>query len=102
MKKDLTKNYRSLQMTFMRETRNKYHDPYDKNYRLEKVKGENEKKVTQWYTSGFIYYICINDLQGNQMKASAVSTITKSLPTSFSILVSYSLLADLRYINIFK
>ncbi len=35
------------------------------------------------------------------MKASAVSTITKSLPTGFSTLVNYSLLATLGYINLF-
>lgn len=36
------------------------------------------------------------------MKASAVSTITKSLPIRFSILVNYSLLATLGYINLFQ
>lgn len=41
------------------------------------------------------------DLQGNQVKESAVSTITKSLPIEFSTLVNYSLLADLGYINLF-
>lgn len=35
------------------------------------------------------------------MKASAVSTITKSLPIEFSTLVNYSLLADLGFINLF-
>lgn len=35
------------------------------------------------------------------MKASAVSTITKSLPMALSILVNYSLLATLGYINLF-
>lgn len=35
------------------------------------------------------------------MKASAVSTITKSLPIGFSTLVNYSLLATLGYINLF-
>ena len=35
------------------------------------------------------------------MKASAVSTITKSLPIVFSTLVNYSLLAALGYINLF-
>ena len=35
------------------------------------------------------------------MKASAVSTITKSLPIEFPILVNYSLLATLGYINLF-
>ncbi|MCW2258614.1 hypothetical protein EDF67_1011036 [Sphingobacterium sp. JUb78] len=35
------------------------------------------------------------------MKASAVSTITKSLPIAFSVLVNYSLLATLGYINLF-
>ena len=42
------------------------------------------------------------DLQGNQVKESAVSTITKSLPIEFSTLVNYSLLADLGYINLFS
>lgn len=42
------------------------------------------------------------DLQGNQVKESAVSTITKSLPIEFSTLVNYSLLADLGYINLFE
>ncbi|WP_273237935.1 hypothetical protein [Flavobacterium lindanitolerans] len=36
------------------------------------------------------------------MKASAVSTITKSLPIGFPTLVNYSLLATLGYINLFK
>ena len=36
------------------------------------------------------------------MKASAVSTITKSLPIEFYSLVDYSLLATLSYINLFK
>ena len=35
------------------------------------------------------------------MKASAVSTITKSLPIGFPTLVNYSLLATLGYINLF-
>jgi hypothetical protein len=35
------------------------------------------------------------------MKASAVSTITKSLPIEFSSLVNYYLLATLGYINLF-
>lgn len=35
------------------------------------------------------------------MKASAVSTITKSLPMALSVLVNYSLLATLGYINLF-
>lgn len=35
------------------------------------------------------------------MKASAVSTITKSLPIALSVLVNYSLLATLGYINLF-
>ncbi|GEM_PF-3014464 len=35
------------------------------------------------------------------MKASAVSTITKSLPIEFYSLVDYSLLATLSYINLF-
>ena len=35
------------------------------------------------------------------MKASAVSTITKSLPIGFSTLVNYSLLATLGLINLF-
>jgi len=35
------------------------------------------------------------------MKASAVSTITKSLPIEFPILVNYSLLATLGDINLF-
>ena len=41
------------------------------------------------------------DLQDNQVKESAVSTITKSLPIELSTLVNYSLLADLGYINLF-
>ena len=36
------------------------------------------------------------------MKASAVSTITKSLPSGFSTLVNYSLLATLGYFNLFS
>lgn len=36
------------------------------------------------------------------MKASAVSTITKSLPIGFPTLVNYSLLATLGYINLFR
>ena len=36
------------------------------------------------------------------MKASAVSTITKSLPIALSVLVNYSLLATLGYINLFQ
>lgn len=36
------------------------------------------------------------------MKASAVSTITKSLPMALSVLVNYSLLATLGYINLFN
>lgn len=36
------------------------------------------------------------------MKASAVSTITKSLPIGFPTLVNYSLLATLGYINLFS
>lgn len=36
------------------------------------------------------------------MKASAVSTITKSLPIALSVLVNYSLLATLGYINLFS
>jgi hypothetical protein len=36
------------------------------------------------------------------MKASAVSTITKSLPIALSVLVNYSLLATLGYINLFN
>lgn len=36
------------------------------------------------------------------MKASVVSTITKSLPIEFSTLVNYSLLADLGFINLFN
>ena len=35
------------------------------------------------------------------MKASAVSTITKSLPIALSVLVNSSLLATLGYINLF-
>jgi len=35
------------------------------------------------------------------MKASAVSTITKSLPIEFTTLVNYSLLATFGYINLF-
>lgn len=35
------------------------------------------------------------------MRASAVSTITKSLPIALSVLVNYSLLATLGYINLF-
>ena len=35
------------------------------------------------------------------MKASAVSTITKSLPIALPVLVNYSLLATLGYINLF-
>ncbi len=35
------------------------------------------------------------------MKASAVSTITKSLPIEFPSLVNYYLLATLGYINLF-
>ncbi|ADY52167.1 hypothetical protein Pedsa_1608 [Pseudopedobacter saltans DSM 12145] len=35
------------------------------------------------------------------MKASAVSTITKSLPIVLSVLVNYSLLATLSYFNLF-
>ncbi|MDE5492571.1 hypothetical protein [Elizabethkingia meningoseptica] len=35
------------------------------------------------------------------MKASAVSTITKSLRIAFPVLVNYSLLATLGYINLF-
>ncbi len=34
------------------------------------------------------------------MKASAVSTITKSLPIALPVLVNYSLLATLGYINL--
>jgi len=36
------------------------------------------------------------------MKASAVSTITKSLPIALSVLVNSSLLATLGYINLFS
>jgi hypothetical protein len=36
------------------------------------------------------------------MKASAVSTITKSLPIALPVLVNYSLLATLGYINLFS
>lgn len=43
------------------------------------------------YLFPIFYYICINDLQGNQVKASAVSTITKSLPIEFSALINYYL-----------
>jgi hypothetical protein len=35
------------------------------------------------------------------MKASAVSTITKSLPIALPVLVNYSLLATFGYINLF-
>lgn len=48
----------------------------------------------------FIFAVLI--LQGNRMKASAVSTITKSLPIEFFTLVNYSLLATLSYINLFQ
>jgi len=44
---------------------------------------------------------CVNDLQGNQVKASAVSTITKSLPLALSVLVNYSLLADFSFLIFF-
>lgn len=37
------------------------------------------------------FIIFATDLQGNQKKASAVSTITKSLPIDFYSLVIYSL-----------
>ncbi len=50
----------------------------------------------------YFFYICSNDLQGNQMKASAVSTITKSLPIALPVLVNSSLLATFGYINLFK
>lgn len=36
------------------------------------------------------------------MKASAVSTITKSLPIELPVLVNYSLLATFGYINLFS
>ncbi len=36
------------------------------------------------------FIIFATDLQGNQKKASAVSTITKSLPIALSLLVNYS------------
>lgn len=36
------------------------------------------------------------------MNTSAVSTITKSLPIALPVLVNYSLLATLGYINLFK
>lgn len=48
-----------------------------------------------------IYLLHLNDLQGNQMKASAVSIITKSLPIALPILVNYFLLASLGYIEFF-
>jgi len=41
------------------------------------------------------------DLQGNQIKASAVSTVTKSLPIALPVLVNYSLLVTLDYIIFF-
>lgn len=37
------------------------------------------------------FIIFATDLQGKQVKASAASTMTKSLPIRFSILVNYSL-----------
>lgn len=37
------------------------------------------------------FIIFTTDLQGNQMKASAVNTVTKSLPIALSVLVNYSL-----------
>lgn len=53
------------------------------------------------YFTLYFFYICSIDLRGKRMKASTVSTITKSLPIEYPSLVNYYLLATLDYVNLF-
>ena len=54
---------------------------------IKKPYKKNEKRSNRSY----IFFIFAIDLQGNWTKMNAVSTITKSLPTTIAHLVNYSL-----------
>lgn len=65
-------------------------------------KGKTKKGSSTNVLYSLFYYISSIDLQGNQMKVSTISTITKSLPITFGTLVNYSLLAALGFVNLFS